>query len=44
MTEYALIALVVGLAAYTAYAGLGFGVKAFTTNLMSFITAAVAAL
>jgi Flp pilus assembly pilin Flp len=44
MTEYSLIVLFVGLAAYTAYTGLGLGVKAFTNNVTAFISAAVAAL
>ena len=44
MTEYSLIVLFVGLAAFTAYEGLGLGVKSFTENVTSFINAAVAAL
>jgi Flp pilus assembly pilin Flp len=44
MTEYSLIVLFVGLAAFTAYEGLGLGVKSFTDNLLSFISSAVAAL
>jgi Flp pilus assembly pilin Flp len=44
MTEYSLIVLFVGLAAFTAYEGLGLGVRSFTDNVTSFISAAVAAL
>jgi Flp pilus assembly pilin Flp len=44
MTEYALIVLFVGVAAYAAYAGVGLGVKAVASNLMTFISTAVAAL
>jgi hypothetical protein len=44
MTEYALIVLFVGVAAYAAYAGVGLGVKAVANNLMTFISTAVAAL
>jgi len=44
MTEYSLIVLFVGVAAYSAYAELGLGVKAFASNVVSFITTAVAAL
>jgi Flp pilus assembly pilin Flp len=44
MTEYSIIVLFVGLAAYSAYAGLGLGIKAFASNVVTFIATAVAAL
>jgi hypothetical protein len=44
LTEYSLIVFFVGIAAYAAYAGMGLGIKAFTDNVLSFITTAVAAL
>lgn len=44
MTEYSMIVLVVGVAAYSAYAGLGVGIKAFTQYVTTFLAAAVAAL
>ncbi len=44
MTEYALIVLFVGLAAYSAYAELGLGIKSVANNLITFISTAVAAL
>lgn len=40
LTEYALIVLVVGLAAFSTYAGFGLGVKAFTNNIVTLVTAA----
>jgi Flp pilus assembly pilin Flp len=44
MTEYALIVMFVGLAAYAAYAGVGLEVKAVANNLVTFMRTAVAAL
>jgi Flp pilus assembly pilin Flp len=44
MTEYSIIVLFVGLAAYGAYSGLGSGVKAFAGNVVTFVASAVAAL
>jgi Flp pilus assembly pilin Flp len=44
MTEYSLIVFFVGVAAYAAYTGMGLGVKAFTNDVLSFISTAVAAL
>jgi len=44
MTEYSLIVLFVGLAAYGAYSGLGLGVKAVAGNLTNFLATLVAAL
>lgn len=44
MTEYSLIVLFVGVAAYSAYAELGLGVKAFADSLITFVTTAAAAL
>jgi Flp pilus assembly pilin Flp len=44
MTEYSIIMLVVGLAAYGAYSGLGLGVKAVAANLSAFLATVVAAL
>jgi Flp pilus assembly pilin Flp len=44
MTEYSLIVLFVGLAAYGAYSGLGLGVKAVAGNLTNFLATVVAAL
>ena len=44
MTEYSIIVLFVGLAAYSAYSGLGFGLKAFAGNVLAFVSTAVSAL
>jgi Flp pilus assembly pilin Flp len=44
LTEYSLIVFFVGITAYAAYTGIGLGVKAFTNNVLSFISTAVAAL
>jgi hypothetical protein len=44
MTEYSIILLFVGLAAYSAYSGLGLGLKAVAGNVVSFVSTAVAAL
>ena len=44
MTEYSLIVLFVGVAAYAAYTGVGQGIKAVANNLVAFISTAVAAL
>lgn len=43
-TEYSIILLFVAVAAYSAYAGLGFGVKSFAGNVVTFVATAVAAL
>ena len=43
-TEYSIILLLVAVAAYSAYSGLGFGVKSFAGNVVTFIATAVAAL
>jgi hypothetical protein len=44
MTEFSIILLFVGLAAYSAYSGLGLGVKTFAGNVVSLIASAVSAL
>ncbi len=44
MTEYSIILLFVGLAAYSAYSGLGLGLKAVAGNVVTFVSTAVAAL
>ena len=44
MTEYSIILLFVGLAAYSAYSGLGLGLKAVAGNVVSFVSTAVAGL
>jgi hypothetical protein len=44
MTEYSIIVLFVGLAAFSAYSGLGFGLKAFASNVVAFVSTAVSAL
>jgi hypothetical protein len=44
LSEYSIILLSVGIAAFSAYAGLGAGVKAFASNVVAFIAAAAAAL
>jgi Flp pilus assembly pilin Flp len=44
MTEYSIILLFVGLAAFSAYSGLGFGLKAFASNVVAFVSTAVSAL
>jgi Flp pilus assembly pilin Flp len=44
MTEYSLIVLFVGVAAYAAYSGVGLSVKVVTDNLVTFIRTTVAAL
>ncbi len=44
MTEYSFIVLFIGLAAYSAFSGLGQGLKTFANNVVTFISAAVAAL
>ena len=43
-TEYSIILLFVAVGAYSAYAGLGLGVKSFAGNVVTFIATAVAAL
>jgi Flp pilus assembly pilin Flp len=43
-TEYALLMLAVALTAYTAYLGLGGGIKQVSNGLIVFINAATAAL
>ncbi len=44
LTEYSIIMLLVAVAAYSAYEGLGLGVKAFAGNILTYLSAAVAAL
>ena len=44
MTEYSLIVMFVGLAAFSAYEGLGVAIKSFSTMVLNFINAAVAQL
>ncbi|HLK85826.1 MAG TPA: hypothetical protein VKT27_04900 [Candidatus Binataceae bacterium] len=44
LTEYSIIMLLVAVAAYSAYEGLGLGVKAFTGNILTYLSAVVAAL
>jgi Flp pilus assembly pilin Flp len=44
MTEYSIIVLFVGLAAYSAYSGLGLGLKTFAGNVVAFVSSAVSAL
>jgi Flp pilus assembly pilin Flp len=44
MTEYSIIVLFVGLAAFSAYSELGFGLKAFASNVVAFVSTAVSAL
>ena len=44
MTEYSLVVLFVGLAAYSAYETLGLGIKVIAKNLITFINMALAAL
>ena len=43
-SEYSIVLLCVGIAAFSAYAGLGAGVKAFASNIVTFIADAAAAL
>jgi hypothetical protein len=43
-TEYSIVLLLVGIAAYSAYAGLGLGIRASAENIMTFISAAVASI
>jgi len=43
-SEYSIVLLCVGIAAFSAYAGLGAGVKAFASNVVTFIAGAAAAL
>jgi len=44
MTEYSIIVLFVGIAAYSAYTGLGLGVKTFAGNVVTFIATTVSTL
>jgi hypothetical protein len=44
MAEYSIILLFVGLAAFSAYSELGFGLKAFASNVVAFVSTAVSAL
>lgn len=44
LAEYSVIVLFVGVAACSAYAELGLGIKAFAGNVAIFITTGVAAL
>jgi hypothetical protein len=39
LTEYLLIVLFIGIAGFSAYAGLGLGIKAFTNSIVTFVTA-----
>ena len=43
-SEYSIVLLCVGIAAFSAYAGLGAGVKTFASNVVTFVAAAAAAL
>ncbi len=43
-TEYSMVVFFVGVAAYSAYAGLGLGIKAFAENLATFFATVVASL
>jgi hypothetical protein len=43
-TEYSIVLLFVGVAAYSAYSGLGLGLKTFAENVVTFISTAVATL
>ena len=43
-TEYSIILLFVAVAAYSAYSGLGLGIKSFAGSVVTFIATAVAAL
>jgi len=42
--EYAIVMLLIAIAAFSAYEGLGLGVKAFAGNVVTFVSTAVAAL
>ena len=44
MAEYSIILLLVAITAFSAYEGLGIGVKAFAGNVVTFVATAVAAL
>ena len=44
MTEYSIILLFVGLAAFSAYSGLGVGLKSFAGNVVTFVASAVSSL
>jgi hypothetical protein len=44
LTEYSLIVMFVGLAAFSAYEGLGVAIKSFSTMVLNFINAAVASI
>jgi hypothetical protein len=44
LTEYSFVLFFVGLAAYSAYTGLGIGLKTFANGVVSLVSAAVAAL
>ena len=44
MTEYSFVLFFVGLAAYSAFSGLGLTLKNYASNVVAFISAAVAAL
>ena len=44
LTEYSLIVMFVGIAAYSAYEGLGVAIKDFSTMVLNFITAVAASL
>ncbi|HVB79604.1 MAG TPA: hypothetical protein VNE82_06600 [Candidatus Binataceae bacterium] len=44
MTEYSLIVLFVGLAAFSAYSEIGLEIKVVASNLISFLATAISAL
>jgi hypothetical protein len=43
-TEYSMVLFFVGIAAYSAYSGIGVGLKAAAQSVVTFITTAVASL
>ena len=44
LTEYSMVLMFVGLAAFSAYEGLGVAIKDFSTMVINFINAAVASI
>ncbi len=44
LAEYSIVLLLVAIAAYSAYESLGLGVKAFAGNVLTYVSAAAAAL
>jgi Flp pilus assembly pilin Flp len=44
MTEYSIILFFVGLAAFSAYSGLGVGLKSFAGNVVTFVASALSSL